>query len=672
MFRIIYISLLVKHIIYNIYFQIRYKIMKRTLFTLPFLLLLILFSCEYPNDGEYYNKEVTPPDLEKLFPIEMDINSDGEKIIIFNSAVLYFNLETSGLELDLSGSQDDPVSYFSIGNSKLNIYPNQEANRNRFPYYTIIYPYQHQLTEGNYTLKFHAVTLTSGSGSLADKLKVEKYVIEHSWPLEFQDLSYKGTEMMPLSQKISDDGFLQLNWEKPSGIVGLIGYRAQWNDLSTSSYKDTLITNINNTSLTIKDYTCGEVRFEVMAVVKGYNDNYSYNNIKYRGSLSLKEPLPAIAVKDNNDNTYTVSWTKGKYKASYRLIKGYSSSSETAYSKSDTFVVMNKNKSFFDEEYYSLYIYPFGKGQNSSEYNSYLNTSGYFSIATRYTQSSQINFLSYSKTENAIISVEGYNQLISYQLPAFTPIEKKGIIYNTTRISTPTNSSRIAVLNGVEVTIYKSAKMEKLCEFEVETDNSYSFNPYIKACNNNQLYYIYSQWGVDKPLLNITAYDMQKGNKIKNMTTEALYSMDNGLIDVSQDGKYLIISNRADKIVLYDISGDKVVKIKELKTSFGSVYFHPVHPERLVVLRQMDGRIEILEAPSLDRLHAVTFGSMNDVYLYNIDPYTGNILVRGENKFKIIDAESGTIIQTFEDYRIDKLYNNILFSTDGRKYELNK
>lgn len=256
---------------------------------------LFLARCTFQSDEEFFN-EIPVPDQSRV-SVTADIRNlenypQGDTIDIFGTTNFHFSLFGNHGQLEsLEASLDGTRIYGTSGGSQ------------SFPIYNF------QLTNGIFLLKV-VLTMKSGSGSLADKVGAEKFVISQYWFLRV-DVS---PPPPPEAKLDIENGFLTLRWSA----------------YSKPNFKSFVVKRMtpNGASQTfeIKDNKTNYWKDE--NYVGGYSRavEYSVSTTNEIGTATSKiikriDPMDVNFSFNNLDSTVTLKWKPTKFYGAFKEYK---------------------------------------------------------------------------------------------------------------------------------------------------------------------------------------------------------------------------------------------------------------------------------------------------------------------------------------------------------------
>jgi len=227
------------------------KYLVRYIFT---ILSLLFFSCEYETEKDYFVEKEKP---SENIDLKLNIRNIGEDgiINIYTTTELVYSIDVASQQLlNIIFTLDDQ-RITSINNA------------------IILYPISDQEKEQNLKVK---VELRSNTGSLADKLYLEKYVGEFSFKVRFIKTDLK----LNIVQEMTNDGYLKLVWDKPSlEQTPVAKYNISYFDIISGKEKSFDIDNPENSFFIDNDYLYGFREYKITTYfennkIKPWTDMY--------------------------------------------------------------------------------------------------------------------------------------------------------------------------------------------------------------------------------------------------------------------------------------------------------------------------------------------------------------------------------------------------------------
>jgi len=218
--------------------------------------IIILFTgCEYEISGEYIQDISKPKDSH---PAEITLSLGTDSVFIYENTEVTCDLNTFGLNCNQL-----EIEYLD---KKLD-----------FVYKSILFTITPDYKIKDWVDLKAKFYISTGSGSIADKLKLENYVGSKTWKMLFVKLSDFKVE---LKQHINRDSLVELYWIKPKYMPVIES------TINTEKYSTRI--NGDTTFFTLEDYCGGSKNIDL--TVKSIKDRY------FTCSLAINYPIPEVSV----------------------------------------------------------------------------------------------------------------------------------------------------------------------------------------------------------------------------------------------------------------------------------------------------------------------------------------------------------------------------------------
>ena len=592
------------------------------------LATFLLFGCENELHDNYINLE-KPADVTDFdIIISLDVESDGETIYLldYDEISYIINMPTYLSIKRCVFSIDDKIMW--ISQERFGTFMTQIINK-----------------QERHSVLTCDIYVSSGTGSIADQLGSEYYYGTFSWPVEFF------SEPMPsLTHSVSDDGYLELLWEKPKMIESnFICYRVFFNHAEYA-----VISDKNQHSCEIKSYFGNPAYFTVVAE---FRDNKSWDI----GTLSLNILNIEISEDYSIVDSVKLSWNN-PYNSSVSIsVKG---KELVSYTKNKSACIprslfgMNKELvhfSFFsynEEDRIDKYSFTTSK---------YLRLSLGDFIATN--DDSPILTLGYNKSEDVIYT--GLNgNATSWLLPDF---KKYKVYYGSgnyllNRFALSMYDNKMAIQYSVLIELFEGKDMAS-----VKTIPCYPFRYYMGPITLTRdgkiISFAYDNNGSIKGLVYSASSGTLESTFDVQVKNENVLSM-----RMSSNARYLIVPIDMSGVEIMTIDSFRVVKTEVINIKANSWCLNPLKEEELFI--SSNGKIFKYNCSDLTVDDVFDFPGMD---VCNIDPKTGYLLLLNStsSSITIINPETKQILYTLPVYFIwgVQLMGNSLFSMDG--YVLN-
>lgn len=255
-------------------------------------ILLFIYSCEYQTENILF-VEKEKPVTDKEIEVNLYGVRDNDVIYIYGRTWLSYSINEN---LDKILKKEITLDGIPIENSYNGILIDPEIYDNSI-----------------HKLKLY-VESTSGTGSLAEKLGLERYIGEKEYTLKYVHVD-KG---LTITDGLSDENHLKISWKKPN-VEGVeidryeVTYDKDW---SWNSKNTVTITDPDQTFIVDKTYVWGYKDYEIKTYFK--DDKIKTWSDRYTMSYNLIDAKD-ITVEEISLERAKVSWPKNKYRCVYVL-----------------------------------------------------------------------------------------------------------------------------------------------------------------------------------------------------------------------------------------------------------------------------------------------------------------------------------------------------------------
>jgi len=583
------------------------NLLKTAFYTISFIALLMLSSCEYQTDKIYFkevNKDVSQPDLT----VNLNLNSD---------TIYIYSYSTIKLSLQLTNKTLYAVKFFLDGNE----YPlaNYSGDVNT-------YSFDINLT-GEPVTKVRAEIYTStGTGSIADKIGAESFIFKSKeWVLiNVPDKPVITSEVI--------DGRLKISWTPIKSSL-----KSKYL-ISTSYHKDSTYNNwyIDSTYVGGQNYISLEIKDND---VSGY---HAYSEINY--------PFPTVFI-DNKDK-FKVCWEKCKF---YNNIAGYSCEidNEVYNTKiSDTtFVYKNGILGHYTYVTFGLLLKDYYKDNSKVRY--YFSNAAYYPIdwaqKRRY-----IGGIFYPYTGNTFYfwsDDNGVGKLYKYSLDTKT---------YTSQVTSPSSYySNYSVSPNNKYILYDNSGNLKL----MATDGMINVKDFpIKNISPSGSYYgsnvsdlatiVY--WNY--VLKSLTVYDILNEKPICNIPFTDDYFHQGS---ISANGKYVFEPWTS---TIYKIENNSYTKVWSYPNTTSKFKFYQFSPDMQTTIALYDGSTFYLKNCS-DFSTLASFSLNNNEKVINVDFEKKKILTYNNLFFYVYSLADGKLLNSIRtsNYVNTRLFDDNIF-----------
>ena len=552
-----------------------------------FIILFSFTACEYELSGEYYHDISQPADYHEG---QITLSKDMDSIVIYEPTSIHYAVNTFGLKCN-------GIQFQYLDKEIINSY-SSDGTFNITPDYSI---------KGWFDLKADFY-LGTGTGSIADKFKLENYIGTKTWKVCFLELSKYDFKFQ---HHINSDGFLELFWIKPSFLPEI---RSAVNETYTNHPEISKIV--------------GDTTFFVDSTYFGGNSNY------YTLSLSLNDrsisrttiqpdySLPEFYFERLGLDSVIVSWTKSPLNVNYKAYNG------NAYQR---YIYIGVGNSFKTkclagiEMTYYLEVYPF-------KYTPYSFNRA--TINAKYRNGDSANYkFTYSYVKDQFYIPGTSNSSILEKVDLTSSEGNSYAINGVNKFELWGNhlGTRFVGLYSGDIHIFD----ENLNE--VRKLNVWGpYDNYGGQITVNNCFAFYSYSDSLCHVINVGDNTNWQQFTFKPATsTETI----NGSIRLSLDGKYAFWRG-SQYFIIYDISNYQNASIvyqcpsSEIISSMGN----PLNFSEIIISKQ--DKIEVRSLPNFQLLRQIDLEGKGNSILLTVDTYSNTFLALSKNYFHVISIES--------------------------------
>jgi len=521
-------------------------------------------------DSEYY-RELDPPVAS--IPLEINLND-----IDLSDTIYIMDVTRLILKVNTYGKTLRNVQYLLENNS---IGSGSEV---------IINP--NDIDDGKYKLTVE-VTVSSGTGSLADMMGMEGYQGEISWNIRIMKNFDPG---LKLGFRKNADNLLEFYWETSTYIPKSIFEKYEVRGETTIN-----ITDQDRKNVTFEDYVFGWMAGSVDLFIKCTGGYSRY----YHKALSFESHVPKLYFENLGVKRLRVYWDKPFLDARYEIISEINNTQIPVVSTLDTSVVVSA-PSFAETRGYRVKMYP--KNSTNTATDNYI--SGGYRTGNRGLMALDLD---YYGVRNCLIAIDMYGGegiISTFDLQTFvqTPLINQLKISNP-QISCVQSSDKIALNLSDGYFIYNDDSFINPVIIH-RTDNSYGNTDIFKLTSDDRLFVVKYYASV------CDVYNANTGLSLFTFDIVERPASRN----VSADGKYFCCAS-ANGLTIYLVGASGIENMITLPGNYTNALFNPANPQQLIV--KQDNDIKVLEAPDFQSIytHTATYSTLLD-----IDPANGNIL----------------------------------------------
>lgn len=597
------------------------------IFLLSTITLFVFSSCKYQLDKEN-ESTIKPP--ENTPPVEVSLSEVGDTIWVYQDIYLKLDINSKGKKIKnmrviLDTIEISNYTVDSYGVRNIRLYTEYDTSYFR-------------------TLTLYVET-SSGTGSIAEQLEMEKFTTEKSWVV------YVGKpKLAKPTTEITKDNFLKISWP-------------QWNGPYFNSYEleiayDYKINRINifdiDSSFFIDtSYFGGTAKIRLNYTAKDGNSDFERT---FWGENVVLEPnFPTLQFEKIGFDSLRIFWNKSRFNPIYSLRLDYRSNSLLEQS-TDTSITI-KHSGYFDLEYrnnYQLHCHS-RDGENEE-----LADDKEFNVSVPISDSE--GAFAYNRTDKVLYMNKSQNIISSYALPAFSSLASTKVVnHDGLRISCPTNSSSVALLGKEQIYVYSNSTLTAPTVINYHTENNAI---HFQMTDNGKIAIAHTD---RYDLIDIETNDTVISLEIDDFPKYSAWSC----MSTSKDGKYLC-SVTKNRLSFYDLEKTSSPFIRIDEREYRSVLFNPSDPETFYLTLYTTSEIELRRANDFSLVKKIPVPTNGQV-IRNIDPETGYMLTTDYKKLYIINIETNEVVFEFrgDDYE-PLLYDKTVYGKNGDSVMLEK
>lgn len=496
------------------------------------------------------------------------------------------------------------------------------------------------------------IALKTNTGSLAENVGLEMYVGEFNFKIKF--ISHYNE--LNIKETIDSNNYLKLEWDKPQDCE-VWGYEVYHGDVNYGKLL-TRITNPDETFFSDTDYAYGYKFYTVVAFVKNsFNITFTGNiYINYENFTEKHFEMQRTAL-----NEAFMQWKNpNPFPSKYVIVFGNEDKMVIGNGLSEATIPVAIFPSWGST--FKLYIIP--ESADIEQFESYQ----YIYVTYRDKELSAIDFKG-DPAKNMLYSLSYESMFESYDLTTMKKISsvKTDISIHSGCKLQVTNKGMVAIEGSrSNVHIYSDCTLSK--KMNVFNSQYYPFH----LVDGNKLL-IEERYG-------FKIYDITTGNIIcnKDWQLDKEYGEIIPTTIISHDGKYIFVicrdytSTYKEWLELYEMGADNSLKLlgKIETQGIQSATFHSLKNSTVIIqyLPYLQNKFEVMD------IHTNEKKVINGEFM-NIDPFTGNLLLRGEDyrngEHYLYVLNKNYLEEIFkleisDEWNASYLFNNYLFT--GSRY----
>jgi hypothetical protein len=572
---------------------------------------------------EVYYRNINPS--QESVEFDITLTPEGDTIFIFGETNINFSLNTLGFKVKPDSKFTYKDSYWEFGGKE-----SKEI--------TIIPEYNSFSID---TLSLSLIT-NSNTGSLADKVGAEGYMLEKDW-IVITDTRVPGN--LTVDHIITEEGFLKLFWNNCEQY-NFKSYEVQRRGEEVS------LTDRNKPFFIDSSFVGGVSIYSVLNhVYWPLGETYAYGH-EYVYYNTIRPDFI-----NTSFDSIRICWDKSPFKCKYTLLDEldsviFESLTDTSYSTSRILFGDTKKFKLCISPYFSNYL-----DQNTKSSERYLYSTGENYLYGRnpdFTYS-YINSNIYSVTSRYLYSQ--YSQegvMISYNASYLIDDSSNKV----SALACPINSPKVAALNSNSLYIFQNDLLQGVIKIPYESASTdhflFSDNDKLAIASSGK----YEQIDIEtkKIIVSINLTDYPDKHRWSKLST-------------SQDAKYFCVATE-NGIKIYEIENGNVKVHYSDNRNYHSVYFNPQVNNQLFLIVNGHDEIEVRDVSDFTLEKTIKIPS--SMSIENIDISSEHILLTKDAELTVIDLNTNKIV--FEtkfnnNYRI-YLFDNKIYSRSGSVFDI--
>lgn len=584
-------------------------------FLLIFSIFLFSTSCQYELSGGF-NREVSKPDASHPANITLSFNKDS--IIIYDVTDVNYSVNSFGLNCN-----NIEIEFLD---TKFNNSFNSSGSFTLTPDFSVKDWF-------DLKVKFY---LSTGTGSIADRLKAENYIGSKTWKVRFFDIS---TYDFKFQEHVNSDGILELFWIKPTYLTSLAG------EIDRPTSVELLPSKVSGDTIFYadKDFCGNEGSYNLYLYA---NNNHTYRHIV----VTPNYPYPELKVTPMGIDSCLVTWTPSPIKRYYKLNEKYSGFGNS-YKEQIT---------LGETQFYDLHIFPPNYksslfGVKSTWLNYTVGTKAEYSYC--YSKAMDKFYLSKSSImpniTSSILPLPSYDYSIDGTGASYSLVCNNqgtcilGLSYDAIKVFDQ-NYNTIKTVN-----LAAGSLGATMCD--LADDGSYGNFP-----NNKN--YIIKNFGSDN--------SWSEFSFEPKFVDNPQWKYEFG-ISLTVDGKYVACRGGFD-FYLYDVSDHKTANIVYI-APMAEVYRamgNPLNSKELIV--SCVDKIEVRTCPEFQLIKKFELAGFGLLVALNVDTYSNLLLIYSQSYYHIINLATMKELTRFKRdyYHSARLYRKQLIFTGNLVIDL--
>ena len=583
-------------------------------------LLCTLASCDYPlNDEDFV--VVQPPAPE--CPIDLNLMGEGDTLFLFNRTTLQYDFNTYGLII-----RDAKIR---LGSKVIELHSTQG---------------EFVLDPDDFPPGYDTLTLTlisnSGTGSIADKVGVEGYLVEKKW---IAVIDNRPPPQLDLHYSINENGFLAISWNSARQY----NFRKyQLNRHGNSAYTSRHIYAVSDTVIVDSCFTGGEVNYTLGV---GVQTDAQFEMVS---DLEIIAPMPELNFELIDVEELRIWWNKSRYPAVYTL-RNPDTSPEITYlaSSTDTSVVIPFPGfgSYIRMEFTVAPRFPGNCSGSATSVKSFYYFAG---------EHLAPNWPHYAYSHHdKIVYTTSYDDMMAYDVQTMNLVNSLQINGLGVDYACPPNSSRVAAISSDAIHVFENSQLQNPRNISYES-MAQAVDHFYLTTNNM----VAVAQGSRYDLISVDSQSVVASLPIEDYPYYSKWAC----ISTSSGAEYCSVVTY-NGIWIYDIRNLDFNLVYHDTRSYRSVLFNENNPLEIYTSLRFPPVLEVRSAVDFSLVKSIDLPSVS--VIRNVDPETGYMLLTDYTTLYVLDLNSGEIVLNINstDSR-PQLYNSRLFSNNGFTWDI--
>lgn len=592
-------------------------------------IMALIQSCEYELDNENFIEKEQVPDTHMF---EISSTPEGDTIEVFERTDFLFDMNTFGLNArEAEISLGDSSWGYYLASSSIEFEINPELFEN-----------------GYHKLKLKVLTNT-GTGTIADQVGAEGYVVEKEWTLLFDN---RPAPELLVEKSIDSNRHLTFTWNKCTNDN--FDYYQLYISNGIHNKERIVIRDPDSTQYIDSLFFGGEYRFSLQCrTVNTENSSFV---------IEFDDPIPQLQYKEIGFDSLRLSWKLSPYNSRYKLTGGYMD--DIVFENTYDTTITIPNPGFGTQRTYRLWT--------SSKYFDewFPGTASWTSIEYQMGEySPAVFFMTYNQQDNIIYSQQ-FSDLNAFDANTFnqvSTIQLEDLQFGG-RSSSPTNSTKVVIGSKYKIFHFENQNLDNPLIIEYEEGQHFHLIDYILHTDNNKICYVSPETSSFK----VIDIETQQVETVIEIEDYPIYS-NWACLTASQNGEQFCVVSR-NGLKLYNIGEGAAEEVYTDNRDYRSAYFDPQNPDLLYLTLYNNNHLEVRNSSNFNLVKTLDIAT--NAVIQNIDPVSNYLLALSPSeRIQIINPENNELIlsapDAFSIYGC-RLYNNTLIDEYGMTLNLSE